>query len=145
MFNCTGSRPWSSHDGPVYRDVVWYEAGFIPCLFSASSWRALGAQGRSCEGRSLVPRWGGSRTQPRTHLARGYMCPLALRLALCPGHAGHFHTLPRTAVPSPHPGRGAPVSARGKRWCFVPQLAPAQRLIAYTQYTQGPFSTGRGG
>lgn len=25
--DCTGSAPWSSHDGPVYGDVVWYEAG----------------------------------------------------------------------------------------------------------------------
>lgn len=91
---------------------------------------------------SHVPGWGGSRTQPRAHLTRGYTCPLALGLAQCPGYAGRFHTLPRAAVPSPHPGQGAPVSARGKRWCFVPQLAPAQWLIVHTQ---GPFSMGRGG
>ena len=70
------------------------------------------------------------------------MCPSALGLAWRPGHAGHFYVLPCAAVPNPHPGWGTPVSAREKRLCFVPWLAPAQRLIVHTQ---GPFSMGRGG
>lgn len=76
------------------------------------------------------------------HTRRGYMCSLALGLARRPGHTGHFHMLCCAAVPNSHPGRGAPVAARGKRWCFVPWLAPVQRLVVHTQ---GPFSMGRGG
>lgn len=68
--DCTGSPAWSSPDGPIYRDVVWDEAELIPFLFSGSSWRALGAQERSCEGRSDVPGWGDSGARPRAHLVR---------------------------------------------------------------------------
>lgn len=65
--DCSGAAPWRSPGGPVYREVFWHKRGFIPCVFSARSWRALCAQQRSCEHRSRVPRWGGSRTQPRAH------------------------------------------------------------------------------
>lgn len=76
------------------------------------------------------------------HAQRGYMCSSALGLARRPGHTGRFHMLCCAAVPNSHPGRGAPVAARGKRWCFVPWLAPVQWL---GMHTQGPFSMGRGG
>lgn len=140
--DCNGSPARSSPDEPVYRDVVWYEAELIPCLFSASSWRALGAQERSCEGRSHVLSWGDSGARPRAHLMRLHVsfgprtCPAPWPCWLL------SHTTLHLLSPALTPAGGAPVSARGKRWCFVPQLAPAQRLIVHTQ---DPFSMGRGG
>lgn len=141
--DCTGCPARrSSSDGSVYRDVVSYEAELVPCLFSASSWRALGAQERSCEDRSHVPGWGDSGAWPRAHLMRLHVS-FDPRTCLAPWPCWLLsHTTSHLPSPALTPLGRAPASARGKRWCFVPQLAPVQRLIVHTQ---DPFSMGRGG
>lgn len=101
--DCPGFPAWSSPDGPLYRNVVCHEAELIPCLFPASSWKALGAQERSCEGRSHVPRWGDSGAWPRAHLMRLHV---SFDPQPCPGLAGCSHMPPRTRCPQPSPRLG---------------------------------------
>lgn len=122
--DCPGFPARSSPDGPLYRNVVCHEAELIPCLFPASSWKALGAQERSCEGRSHVPRWGDSRAWPRAHLMRLHV---SFDPQPCPGLAGCSHTPPRTRCPqpSPRPGGHQPLPEERDAVLFPTSLLPS--------------------